>query len=178
MDSLVCFVALMLGGHARAQVRTVPQLGSRVPELVLRARSHDQQCLTDVSHYDPCASIKIRNVLFTIAWDADTRLSRTCLAEITARYRQRTWRRGKLQCQTRRVYPVPPLVRYAQMGWYSSGLFQRLGMVCPTSRGWDNRWIRTESISENFYEILEQASQRYSLPQKAKAADSRRRPVP
>lgn len=37
------------------------------------ARTGDHECRTDVNHHDPCASIKIKNVLFTIAWDADTK---------------------------------------------------------------------------------------------------------
>jgi hypothetical protein len=63
----------MLGSQASAQMTDVPRLGARVPEKVVVARTHVQECLTDINHHDPCASIKISNVLFTIAWDADTK---------------------------------------------------------------------------------------------------------
>ena len=67
------FVAATSGSQAAGQVASLPVLGSRVSEHVIAAGSGDQQCLTDIDHRDPCTSIKIKNVLFTIAWDADTR---------------------------------------------------------------------------------------------------------
>jgi hypothetical protein len=70
----ICFFAVaIIGGDARGQVSKVPPLGSRVTEQVMVARTGAQECLTDVNHHDPCASTKIKNVLFTIAWDADTK---------------------------------------------------------------------------------------------------------
>jgi hypothetical protein len=39
----------------------------------LAARIDGQFCLTDAKHHDPCASIRIKNVLFEIAWDENTR---------------------------------------------------------------------------------------------------------
>jgi len=67
------FAVLIWGSHARAQTPKVPLLGSRIPEYVLMKRTGDQECRTDVNHRDPCASIKIKNILFTVAWDADTK---------------------------------------------------------------------------------------------------------
>ena len=51
----------------------MPKLGARVPPQVLRARTPSQQCLTDINHNDPCASVRIEQMLFTIAWDAHTK---------------------------------------------------------------------------------------------------------
>jgi len=67
------FAAATFGSQAAAQVLSVPHLGSRVSEQVIAARNGDQQCLTDIDHHDPCASIKINNVLFTIGWDETTK---------------------------------------------------------------------------------------------------------
>jgi hypothetical protein len=58
---------------ASGQIQSVPLLGSHVPEQVIRARAGDQQCLVDLDRHDPCASVKIKGILFTIAWDAETR---------------------------------------------------------------------------------------------------------
>jgi hypothetical protein len=78
----LCFFAVAIfWSHAGAQVPEVPPLGSRVPEQVMVTRTGAQLCLTDVNYYDPCASIKIRNVLFTIAWDADTKAISYLLTE-------------------------------------------------------------------------------------------------
>jgi len=71
---LFCLLLLTLVGRgARAQDTNVPALGSQVSPRVLKARLHAQECPTDINHRDPCASIKIKNVLFTIAWDKDTK---------------------------------------------------------------------------------------------------------
>ncbi|MGA7513195.1 MAG: hypothetical protein WBW46_09900 [Candidatus Sulfotelmatobacter sp.] len=70
---LSVFMVATFGSHAAAQVLSVPLLGSPVSERVMAARNGDQQCLTDIDHRDPCASIKINGVLFTIGWDAPTR---------------------------------------------------------------------------------------------------------
>jgi hypothetical protein len=67
------FAVAVLCSQASARMPVVPTLGSRVPQNVVVARTHAQECLTDINHHDPCASIKISNVLFTIAWDADTK---------------------------------------------------------------------------------------------------------
>jgi hypothetical protein len=40
---------------------------------VLKASSDDKQCLTDINHRDPCASVRIERMLFTIAWDTQTK---------------------------------------------------------------------------------------------------------
>jgi hypothetical protein len=67
------FVAATFGSQAAGQVVSLPMLGSRVSEQVIAARNGDKECLTDIDHLDPCASIKVKDVLFTIAWDADTK---------------------------------------------------------------------------------------------------------
>ncbi|HWO37424.1 MAG TPA: hypothetical protein VNO32_52270 [Candidatus Acidoferrum sp.] len=69
---LYVFVAATFGSQAAAQLVSLPVLGSRASEQVM-AGNGDQQCMTDIDHHDPCASIKIKNVLFTIAWDADAK---------------------------------------------------------------------------------------------------------
>lgn len=73
-QSLLCIFAIAIfSGHARAQLLSVPALGSQVPRQVLVARTGTQDCLTDVNHRDPCASVQIKNVRFLIAWDADSK---------------------------------------------------------------------------------------------------------
>lgn len=66
--------ALLLTGRLEAQGSKVPLLGSQVPEQVISARSPGQRCLTDVNHHDPCASVRIRGVLFTVGWDEETKV--------------------------------------------------------------------------------------------------------
>jgi hypothetical protein len=68
------FALALCAPQAEAQEMKVPTLGSRVPEQVIVARTGAQECPTDVDHRDPCASIKIESVVFTIAWDADSKL--------------------------------------------------------------------------------------------------------
>jgi hypothetical protein len=53
------------------QQTKVPDLGSQVPSFVVKARN--RQCLTDIKHYDPCASVQIDGKSFTIAWDTQTK---------------------------------------------------------------------------------------------------------
>ncbi len=65
---------LMLAGRVDAQDAKLPSLGSPVPKQVITARTRGQQCLTDVNHHDPCASVRIRGVLFTVAWDEQTKV--------------------------------------------------------------------------------------------------------
>lgn len=59
--------------HAGAQERRMPDLGSPVPGYVLRARSHSDECITDINHRDPRAQVKVDEKLFTIAWDVRTK---------------------------------------------------------------------------------------------------------
>jgi hypothetical protein len=58
---------------AGAQAKHAPEIGAQVPPYVVRARTHSQQCFTDIDRRDPCASVKIGGWFFTIAWDARTR---------------------------------------------------------------------------------------------------------
>jgi hypothetical protein len=67
--ALVVLFALQAG----AQETHVPDLGSQAPSYVLKAQTRSQQCLTDISHHDPCASVRIDKKRFTIAWDAQTK---------------------------------------------------------------------------------------------------------
>jgi hypothetical protein len=55
-----------------AQELKVPSLGSPVPKQVVTAQTRAQRCLTDVNRHDPCASVRIRGLLFTVAWDEQT----------------------------------------------------------------------------------------------------------
>jgi hypothetical protein len=71
---VLSLLALVLSvPQAFAQQGKMPKLGSQVPPMVLRARVHAHQCLTDVNHNDPCAEVRIQGMLFTIAWDARTK---------------------------------------------------------------------------------------------------------
>ena len=70
---LLLLAVSLVGGRAAEQVPKVPSLGSRVTKQVLMARAGDQRCLTDVNHRDPCASVKIGGILFTVAWDEQTK---------------------------------------------------------------------------------------------------------
>jgi hypothetical protein len=66
-------LTILIALQTRAQETHVPDLGSRVPSYMLRANTHSQQCLTDINHHDPCASVEIDKKRFTIAWDARTK---------------------------------------------------------------------------------------------------------
>lgn len=68
------FAVLLVAGRVLAQQTRVPSLGSPVPQQVISARTRGQHCLTDVNHNDPCASVTIRGVLFTVAWDEQTKM--------------------------------------------------------------------------------------------------------
>jgi hypothetical protein len=73
IQTAVTVLILMLSASRTvAQIRQVPKLGSEVPDYVLAARAHSQQCLTDTGHRDPCASVNIEKTGFTIAWDVKT----------------------------------------------------------------------------------------------------------
>jgi hypothetical protein len=65
---------LLLADRVDAQDAKVPSLDSPVPKQVITARTPGQHCLTDVNHHDPCASVRIRGVLFTVAWDEQTKV--------------------------------------------------------------------------------------------------------
>ena len=71
--SLCIFTLALCAVQAEAQEKHVPKLGSQVPPSVLRARTYTKQCLTDIRHIDPCASVRIDRMLFTIAWDTQTK---------------------------------------------------------------------------------------------------------
>ena len=71
--SLLLFALALCAPQAETQETKLPNLGVEVPPQVLRARIHSQQCLTDINHNDPCASVRIERMLFTIAWDTHTK---------------------------------------------------------------------------------------------------------
>ena len=71
---LSIFSIVVLAGRVGAQEPKVPSLGSPVPKQVITARTRGQRCLTDVNHHDPCASVRIGGVLFTVAWDERTKV--------------------------------------------------------------------------------------------------------
>src|SRR5258705_2342636 len=71
--SVWVLVLVLIAPRVGAQETLVPKLGSPVKSSVVNARSGSQQCLTDVGHHDPCASVKIDKAIFTIAWDASTK---------------------------------------------------------------------------------------------------------
>ena len=56
-----------------AQSVTLPKLDSEVAPYIEKSRLNSQRCLTDINRHDPCASRKVGNTLFTIAWDARTK---------------------------------------------------------------------------------------------------------
>jgi hypothetical protein len=71
------FAALLVlcTSHVQAQSVTLPRLGSQVPLSVVESRVDSQLCLTANNQRDPCASLKVGNTLFTIAWDARTKVT-------------------------------------------------------------------------------------------------------
>ena len=69
----ICSV-VVLASRVGAQEPKVPSLGSPVPRQVITARTRGQRCLTDVNHHDPCASVRLGRVLFTVAWDDQTKV--------------------------------------------------------------------------------------------------------
>jgi hypothetical protein len=71
--SLCLFALVLHAPQAEAQESNVPKLVSQVPQRVLRARTRSQGCLTGTNHHDPCASVRIKGTLFTIAWDTHTK---------------------------------------------------------------------------------------------------------
>jgi len=71
--SLLLFALALRAPQPETQETKLPNLGAQVPPQVLRARIHSQQCLTDINHSDPCASVRIERMLFTIAWDVHTK---------------------------------------------------------------------------------------------------------
>lgn len=70
---LLLFALALCAPQAETQETKLPNLGAKVPPKVLRARIHSQQCLTDINHNDPCASVRIERMLFTIGWDIHTK---------------------------------------------------------------------------------------------------------
>jgi len=70
---LLLFALALCAPQAETQETKLANLGAQVPPQVLRARIHSQQCLTDINHNDPCASVRIQGMLFTIAWDTHTK---------------------------------------------------------------------------------------------------------
>ena len=70
---LCIFIFVLCAARGEAEDKHMPKLGSQAPAYVLTARSHAKQCLTDIDHRDPCASVTIEGMLFTIAWDAQTK---------------------------------------------------------------------------------------------------------
>jgi hypothetical protein len=71
--SLSIFIFALCVARGEAEDRHMPKLGSQAPAYVMTARSHPRQCLTNINHRDPCASVTIEGMLFTIAWDAQTK---------------------------------------------------------------------------------------------------------
>jgi hypothetical protein len=71
--SLCPFALVLAVLPAGAQAKHTPEIGAQVPQYVLKARTHSQQCFTYTNRRDPCASVKIDGWFFTIAWDAQTK---------------------------------------------------------------------------------------------------------
>jgi hypothetical protein len=67
------FALALCAPQAGAQETKMPKLGAQVSPQVLRARTHSQQCLTDIDHNDPCTTVRIERMLITIAWDTHTK---------------------------------------------------------------------------------------------------------
>jgi len=74
VHGLISALLLVLcASQAVVQKEYVPQLGSKIPPYILKARTDSRRCLTDdAGHRDPCASVAIQKKRFTIAWDAKT----------------------------------------------------------------------------------------------------------
>ncbi|HTW47713.1 MAG TPA: hypothetical protein VMD92_07185 [Acidobacteriaceae bacterium] len=71
--SAVSLCALLVPAlPARAQARSLPQLGAPVPGFVT-ADKHTKECSTGPGHKDPCAEIEIDKIRYTVAWSAQTK---------------------------------------------------------------------------------------------------------
>ena len=70
---LFAFVMALCVRQVAAQSVNLPKLGAEVAAYIEKSRLNSQQCLTDINRHDPCASLKVGNTLFTIAWDARTK---------------------------------------------------------------------------------------------------------
>jgi len=72
LGAALCFCVTLCSAQVGAQGTPLPKLGDPVPSCILKARLHSELCATAASHRDPCASLKIKGFLFTVAWDANT----------------------------------------------------------------------------------------------------------
>ena len=64
---------LLFALPARAQLKTVPQLGTPVPAQLITTDRKEKRCRTSDDHYDPCSEIAIGEVRYTIAWDEQSK---------------------------------------------------------------------------------------------------------
>jgi hypothetical protein len=48
---------------------SMPQIGAKVSPDVMNARNRSQVCRVDTNRNDPCALVKIRGALITVAWN-------------------------------------------------------------------------------------------------------------
>jgi hypothetical protein len=62
---------LLLASTLASQTKPRLRLGATVPQIALAYKG--KNCLTDVGHYDPCASLKVGRAMFTVAWDANSK---------------------------------------------------------------------------------------------------------
>ena len=72
LGAALCFCVTLCSAQDGAQGASFPKLGDPVPAYILKARLQSALCVTDVSHRDPCATLRIEGFLFTVAWDANT----------------------------------------------------------------------------------------------------------
>jgi len=57
---------------ARAQLASLPQIGSAIPPALVAAQK-TKPCRTSNDHADPCADVQIGDVRYTIAWDEQSK---------------------------------------------------------------------------------------------------------
>lgn len=67
-------VALSFGTQAQNPIKMLPALGAPVPQFVITHRTTDQTCTTNPPRREPCATIRLQGVSFTVAWDERTNL--------------------------------------------------------------------------------------------------------
>jgi hypothetical protein len=70
---LLAFPLLLTAAPARAQISALPKLGTPVPASLLTTDKKEKRCRTADTHEDPCTDVKIADVHYTIAWDADSK---------------------------------------------------------------------------------------------------------
>ena len=69
---LTACALFLIAPTAPAQINSLPQLGAPVPASLV-STDHEKRCHTGTSQVDPCTDVRIADIRYTIAWDAQTK---------------------------------------------------------------------------------------------------------